>query len=121
MPTFYVGNVVEDGKPYRDWFVGHFVEKGGLRTSDQVEVRYRETGEDWSIPAHYCKTATTIVLVLEGENRKRINGVDVVLGPLDYIIIPPKAVVEDLPSPGFKRVVIRVPSIPGDRVAVGEA
>jgi quercetin dioxygenase-like cupin family protein len=107
---------------YRGWMMGAFVEEESLRRFAHLEMKFVEVDAGWSQPPHFSKTATTVVIVLEGTHHKRIGGEKVLMERWDYAIIPPGTIIEDLPSDVPCTILaIRTPSIPTDRQLVGEA
>src|ERR1700735_4189211 len=70
MTPWYVGNAIQDSADTRGWFVGHFLEAGNLRTSDEVELK-------WGIhPAGEAREGTvtdeartTVLILISGRFR----------------------------------------------------
>lgn len=94
---------------FKGWFIGDF-EPTVLRTKDfEVGIMYHEKGSAW--PTHYHKEATEITLLLSGrmkiQNKIIESGVIFTLEP--YEIADPEFL-EDC-----KVLVIKTPSVPGDK------
>lgn len=69
---WHVGNARTDGSDYRGWFVGHFMQVGDVRLSNDVELKWgvHHAGEErdaW----HDIEHRTTVLLLIRG--RFRIN------------------------------------------------
>ena len=94
------------------WFVGDF-EPTAFQT-DSVEVCFKRhpKGEFW--PAHYHAIATEINLLIRGA--MRIGEEAIVAG--DIFVVAPGEVVKPEFIDDCEVVVVKVPSIPGDKYEV---
>lgn len=96
------------------WFVGDF-EPSAFRVSE-VEVAFTEHGQGAPWPTHYHRVATEITLVVSG--RMTINGVEVCTGG-GFVLAP-----NELAAPEFltdcNLVVVKIPSVPGDKHVVAQ-
>jgi len=97
---------------FRGWYVGNF-QPSCFDTKDfEVGILTHKKGEIW--PAHLHKIATEINLLLEGEmiiqNKKIVSG--------DIFVIEPNEVADPIFLTDCKLVVIKTPSIPGDKYNV---
>lgn len=91
------------------WFMGDF-EPTAYRTS-ACEVCYKvhKKGEEW--PTHYHKLGTEINLLVRG--RMKIHGV--ILEGGDIFVIKPYEVADPEFLEDCEVVVVKTPSIPGDK------
>lgn len=69
---WHVGNAAEEGGTHRGWVVGHFMEKGDIRFSEDVEIKWgiHPAGDErpeWVESEH----RTTVLILVKG--RFRIN------------------------------------------------
>lgn len=96
----------------RGWFVGDFEPSVEKTAAFEVGVLSHRKGEKW--PKHYHKIAREINLLLEGH--MDINGQEIFPGTI-FIIEP-----EEIAKPTFhadcKVLVIKTPSIQGDKYEV---
>lgn len=69
--NWYRGNAAEDGREYRGWILGHFIDPAaGLRSSKDVEIKWGihpagEKRSEWTADDQ----RTTLVLLVEGNFR----------------------------------------------------
>lgn len=115
---YFVGKVA-DYTHKKGWFFGHFMEEPLLR-SDLVEVAYQDVSDkkvdpkDW----HYHKKSLEINIVISGKATFKINGNLVTVGEGGFYVIYPFSVVEDFStSKNTKIIVVRAPSVSGDKFA----
>lgn len=97
---------------YRGWFIGNFA-PSVLKTEDfEVGILEHKKGEEW--PAHFHEKSLEINYLIEGkmkiQNKLLVAGDIFVLNK--YEIADPEFI-EDC-----KLVVIKTPSVPGDKVLV---
>jgi len=94
MQNIYKGNAYIDGKPHRDWIIGHFMPDGDIRKSGDVEIKWGAHGKgevrsEWVTGEHRTAVAIlisgkfaiefrdkTIVLEKPGDYAMWGNGVD---------------------------------------------
>jgi len=77
---WHFGNAAEEGLDRRGWVVGHFVEPGDVRTSNDVEIKWGvhragEGREAWHDEEH----RTTVLLLIRGRFRIDLAGASQVL------------------------------------------
>jgi hypothetical protein len=94
---------------FRGWYVGNF-QPSCFDTKDfEVGFLTHKKGEIWL--AHLHKIATEINLLLEGEmiiqNKKLVSG--------DIFVIEPNEIADPIFLTDCKLIVIKTPSIPGDK------
>ena len=94
------------------WFLGNF--QPSLQRTQRCEVGYKvhAQGDVW--PAHYQKTAWEYNLLVYGHlqiGRQHFYGGDL-------FVVPPTRVVKPLFHSRCEVVVVKIPSIPGDKVCV---
>lgn len=94
------------------WFIGDFAD-AVLRT-DKFEVSYKvhPKGEAWD--THYHKVATEVNCLMRG--RMTIAGQEFVPG--DVFVIHPGEVADPLFLEDCELIVVKVPSVPGDKYTV---
>ncbi|MGI9145641.1 MAG: signal peptidase I [Chloroflexota bacterium] len=88
-----IGNATQDARPYRGWFVGHFVPSElGPRSTDAVEMKWAthaagETRSGWAASTE----ATSLSLLVRGCIRIFFaTGEEALLAePGDYVLWPP--------------------------------
>ena len=79
--NWHSGNAEEDGREYRGWILGHFIDPDeGVRSSKDVEVKWgiHPTGEkrhEWTADDQ----RTTLVLLVEGNFRIDLTEASVTL------------------------------------------
>lgn len=96
-------------KDFRSWFIGDF-DPTILRTKDfEVGMTLHSKGQDW--PEHYHKIATEYTLLVSG--RMKIGNQELESGAI--FIIEPNEIVKPEFLEDCIVVVIKVPSIPGDK------
>lgn len=113
---YFVGKI-GDYVHKKSWFFGHFMEEPLLR-SDLVEVAYQNVSDKKADPAdrHYHKKSIEINIVISGQAKFKINGESVTIGEGEFYIVYPFSVVEGFStSPNTKIIVVRTPSISGDK------
>ena len=97
---------------FRGWFVGNF-EPACFKTEQfEVGILNHKKGEIWS--AHIHKIATEINFLIEGE--MRIGDKELRTG--DVFVIYPFEVADPVFHTDCKLVVIKTPSLPGDKYNV---
>ena len=113
---YFVGKV-SDYTSKKGWFFGHFM-KEPLLKSDLVEVAYQDIpnkkpeGGD----SHYHAKCVEINIVLSGGATFKLNGNEVTVGEGDFWVVYPYTTVEDFSTTdNTKLVVIKAPSVPGDK------
>ena len=94
------------------WFLGGF--KPSLLPTKAFEVGFKRhlAGSDW--PEHYQETATEYNLLLHG----RMSIGKQTFNDGDLFIVKPYQVVKPIFVSDCEVVVVKVPSMPGDRVVV---
>ena len=111
----FVGNVDADAQE-RGWFFGHFMDEPLLR-SDLVEVTWQRLAG--RVPSddqrHVHRQTVEINVVVGGSVRLRINDVEHSFVRGDFFVIWPETFVSDVTSDAAELVVIRAPSVPGDK------
>ena len=123
MERFKVGNAAFDGMDRKGWFVGHFIEGDGLRTSKDVELKWalHKKGEtNGSFAAN--RTATTISMLIRGRFRvtfrTEMETTDVLLDKEgDYALWPPNVEHDWFAEEDCVILTVRWPSIPRDQGA----
>lgn len=113
---YFIGKV-GDYAHKKGWFFGHFMEEPLLR-SDFVEVAYQDVSDkkvdpkDW----HYHKKSLEINIVISGQAKFKINGESVTVGGGEFYVVYPYTTIEEFStSPDTKIIVVRIPSVPGDK------
>ena len=112
----FVGSVDTHAQE-RGWFFGHFMDEPLLR-SDLVEVTWqrlanREPADD---QRHLHRQTVEINVVVAGTITLRINDVEHSFRRGDFFVVWPEAIVSDVTSDAdAEMVVIRAPSMPGDK------
>ena len=95
MNEIVTGNTFEDGKDYKQWVVGYFVDKSlGLRRDPRVEVRWSVHSAGEARPEWAAGTsATTMTILISGKFANSFREVGEVLMERqgDYILYPPGA------------------------------
>ena len=94
------------------WFVGAFLPTAYWTDGAEVAYRSHKAGEPW--PRHYQQVATEITLVCAG--RLRLNGNIFSVG--EIIIVEPGEAVTPKFLTDCTVVVVKVPSLPHDKVIV---
>lgn len=114
---YFIGKISDYSKR-KGWFFGHFMDEESLK-SNIVEVAFQHvpdkkvSPEDW----HYHKKGIEINILLSGTAHFKIDGKDVQIKPEEFWVVYPGTVIEDFATEGdVKIIVIRAPSIPGDKV-----
>jgi hypothetical protein len=95
-----------------NWFVGDFLPTA-FKT-DKAEVCYKIHHKDEVITPHYHKIATEINLLVEG--KMIINSETILAGQV--FILHPNEVVFATPVEDSKLIVVKIPSIVGDKYEV---
>jgi hypothetical protein len=95
-----------------NWFVGDFAPTA--YKTDKAEVCYKIHHKDEIITPHYHKIATEINLLISGE--MLING-EIISGGTVFILHP-NEVVYAKPLQESKLIVVKIPSIIGDKYEV---
>ena len=91
------------------WFVGNF-QPSAYRTGNcEVAVKHHRRHEPW--PAHYHALATEITLLLKG--RLYLN--QQLIRPGTIVVVEPGEVVTPTFADACDVVVVKVPSLPGDK------
>ena len=122
MKPIYIGNVAQDGRTTRGWFVGHFIQDtGSIRHSNDVEVKWHEhqkgeSREDWSV----SEVATTLSLVVRGQMRMIFENKEFVLQAGDYCIAPCGTPHKYSIEEDSTILTIRWPSLPDDHRNVAD-
>jgi hypothetical protein len=115
----FVGNVDTHARE-RGWFFGHFMDDPLLR-SDLVEVTWQRLGERTpaDVERHLHRQTVEVNVVIAGAIELKINDVPHTFRRGDFFVIWPEAVVSDVRSDAdAEMVVIRAPSLPGDKFPV---
>ncbi len=116
----FVGNVDIHARE-RGWFFGHFMDEPLLR-SDLVEVTWqrlpnRKPSDD---QRHLHRQTVEINVVIAGSVELKINDVEHSFGRGDFFVIWPETIVSDVRSDAeAEMLVIRAPSVPGDKFQGG--
>jgi quercetin dioxygenase-like cupin family protein len=113
---FFVGKVA-DFEKRKGWFFGHFAAEELLR-SDLVEVAWQDISGKRGDPGdkHFHKNSVEINILISGWVRIIINGERVRLERGDFYVVYPYAVVEEIEAgENTELIVIRAPSLPGDK------
>jgi len=114
-----VGTVTSSAKD-RGWFFGHFMEEPLLQ-SDLVEVAWQNVPDKTPSPdqRHVHRRSVEINVVLAGSVQLRIDDVEHRLTKGDFYVVWPESVVSDIATDGDAEVlVVRAPSIAGDKFSV---
>jgi len=113
---YFIGKV-GDHIQKKGWFFGRFMEEELLR-SDLVEVAYQDISDknpdhnDW----HYHKKSLEINIVISGQATFKINGEKVKVGEGEFYVVYPYTTIEEFStSPNTKIIVVRAPSVAGDK------
>jgi quercetin dioxygenase-like cupin family protein len=93
------------------WFVGDFEPTAYKTPAAEVCFKQHHKGEDW--PAHYHAVGTEINLLVRGT--MRANGH--VLEEGDIFVVDPGEVIAPEFLSDCELVVVKVPSLPGDKYA----
>jgi len=113
--SYYVGSV-EKPAGERGWLVGAFLEKNHPCFSEAVEVAWKELGADARDPKHIHKLAIEISVIIKGSQVVIVDGQHLTLKSGTYIVVRPSTPVEVLDAEeGTIVLVIKVPSLPGDK------
>jgi len=91
LPGPSVGNALVDGPVHRGWIVGHFMPKGDLRLSSEVEIKWgvHRAGEERATPQG-DEVRTTVILLVSCRFRITLDSEDWVLtAPGDYAMWGP--------------------------------
>jgi hypothetical protein len=113
---------VEDAASVRGWFFGHFAEEPLLR-SDLVEVAWQTERNKPRAPedAHFHRFSVEINLVVQGSLRLTIDGERHSLCRGDFFVVWPETIVADVDvDPDAEIVVVRAPSVRGDKLPAAE-
>lgn len=96
------------------WFVGNF--SPTCFHSEDFEVCYKEhfKGEKWD--THYHKEGTEINLLIKG--KMTIHGKELNSG--DVFILNPYEIADPIFLENCKLVIVKTPSVPGDKYTVSE-
>lgn len=94
------------------WYIGNFVPAVYQTTKFEVCFKVHKQGEDW--PAHYHKEATEINYLVRG--RMRIQNRMLVAG--DIFVIHPFEVSNPEFLEDCEVVIVKIPSVPGDKYEV---
>lgn len=97
---------------FRGWFVGNFSPSSYTTDQFEVGVLIHKKGEYWR--KHYHKLATEINCLIEG--KMLLNNVEINKG--DIFVIQPNEVAEPIFLEDCKLVVIKTPSVIGDKYEV---
>ncbi|MCA1701794.1 MAG: hypothetical protein LC808_00390 [Actinobacteria bacterium] len=92
------------------WFVGDFEPTALRTTAAEVCLKRHHEGEHW--PAHTHAVAVEVTLVVSGQ--MSINGVE--MGPGDGFVLDPGEVAVPVFHMDCTVVVVKVPSVPGDKL-----
>ena len=96
----------------KGWFIGDFI-PSALRTSDfEVGFVKHKRGDTWD--KHYHKKVTEISLFIKG--KVRVN--DEIFSQGDILVIKPNETVDPLFLEDTEVIVIKTPSIIGDKIIV---
>jgi hypothetical protein len=118
-PQCSFGNAQDDGAPFQNWLIGHFVPStGGLRHSDDIEIKWgvhpKGAGDDqWTVN----RVATSISILVSGVDRISLpHRAFTLSNPGDYLIWGPGMphrwqAVEDSVV-----ITVRWPSMPDDTI-----
>lgn len=94
------------------WFVGDF-EESAYRTSDfEVAYKFHEKGEKW--PTHYHEKLTEINFIIRGE----MSVQEKILKDGDIFTLSPYEVADPVFLKDTEMIVVKTPSVPGDKVIV---
>lgn len=91
------------------WFIGNFNPSAYNTTDFEVGYKLHKQGESW--PIHYHKIATEITYLLRG--RMTIGGRELTTG--DIFTIFPYEVADPVFLEDCEVIIIKVPSVPGDK------
>lgn len=94
------------------WFVGDFLPTAHQTPAFEVGYKLHLKGDKW--PVHYHKEATEINLLISG--RMRLRGVTMEAGTV--FVIEPGEIADPVFLKDCQLVVIKTPSIPGDKYEV---
>jgi mannose-6-phosphate isomerase-like protein (cupin superfamily) len=115
----FVG-AVADHAANKGWFFGAFMDNPLLR-SDLVEVAWQTLDEVKPSPdqAHFHSSSVEINIVIRGSMSISIDGVRHELTSGQCYIIWPESTVSDIETTKeTELIVIRAPSIPGDKIPI---
>ena len=119
--NFFLGKVA-DFVTRKGWFFGHFMDDKLLR-SNLVEVAWQDISNKKSSlkDKHFHKKSIEINIIISGWVKITINGKRVKVNRVDFFVIYPLTVVEDVEAgPNTELIVIKAPSIPGDKFLLSE-
>ena len=94
------------------WFIGDFLPVAYKTSQFEVGTKLHKKGEKW--PMHYHKLGTEITFLVNGEMIIQ----DKVLKSGDIFIVEPMEIVNPTFTEDCFVIVIKVPSIPGDKYCV---
>ncbi|TDC27881.1 signal peptidase I [Micromonospora sp. 15K316] len=116
--TVYVGNAGVDGATDGGWLLGHFVPKGEIRHSTDVEIKWGvhppgETRARWATG----ERRTALLVLVSGRFRVELRDRTVLLGePGDYVVWGPGVDHSWYAEQESVVLTVRWPSVPGYRV-----
>ena len=96
----------------RGWMVGNFDPACYRTTACEVACQHYAAGD--AEPMHVHRVATEITLIASG--RARMNGR--VLGPGDILVLEPGEAADFVAIEPTTSVVVKLPSVPGDKYLV---
>lgn len=94
------------------WFVGNFEPSAYKTKNAEIAVHHHKTGDKW--PAHYHAIATEISFLLKG----KMKFGDIELNEGDIVVIEPNEIATPVFLEDCIIVVVKTPSVPGDKHVV---
>lgn len=114
---YLIGKVADYSKT-KGWFFGQFADNELLK-SDLVELAWQDISNKSPAPQdkHLHKQTVEINIIFSGNVEFIVNGQPVKAEKGDFYVIWPETVVENFSAgPDTKLIVIRAPSIQGDKI-----
>lgn len=113
------GNVFQ-GQERDGWIYGNFMPKGDISKDERAEIKVAKLDSSFTSDPHYNKTSTKIDIIWQGSAIWQVDGKEVEMNAGDYLIIPPKTVVNIKKVISDELIVqtIRFPSSTDDKVMI---
>ena len=126
MDTAKVGNnkyfhgKYADAEATRGWFVGSFLSKGHPCKTKKIEIQFAIQEKGHICKKHYHKEKIEINIILDGKVNYWINEDLVEIGSGEFIFVKKNNIVKAEFLEKTKLFSIHSPSIPTDKIMVGE-
>jgi hypothetical protein len=115
----YLGKVADNAQG-EGWFFGHFMPEPLLR-SDQVEIAWQSVPNLRPSPQdkHFHRVAVEINILIRSWIELNIDGEHHRLEAGSFLVVWPESIVSDIASgPETELIVVKSPSITGDKVSL---